>query len=342
MEVVSRTRRARPLCTTLPFLPAFAFLVESGTEGLSFGPPEKKMGWRGSDTRTVYFNELQIPAENVLGIPAKGFKQFLRTLTGGRITIGALSIGTAQGAYDLALKYSQEREAFGKSINKFQSISFKLADMATRIEASKHLVYHAAWRKDKNLAVIKEAAMAKLFSSETAMWVTGEAIQVYGGYGYIKEYDVERFFRDSKILEIGEGTSEIQRIIISREILKSAYSVFEQNLKTELAEEDEDFEILKPEYANFSSSRPKLVVGKSLEDEVNSSINYLKELLKDQENKNACLSIVGYTLTELKDFCLQYKEEFTLLDGSIKHIKFFNENKSCRFFLKTFLKIMFY
>ena len=199
-----------------------AFLVEAGTEGLSFGPPEKKMGWRGSDTRTVYFNELQIPAENVLGIPAKGFKQFLRTLTGGRITIGALSIGTAQGAYDLALKYSQEREAFGKPINKFQSISFKLADMATRIEASKHLVYHAAWRKDNNLPVIKQAAMAKLFSSETAMWVTGEAIQVYGGYGYIKEYDVERFFRDSKILEIGEGTSEIQRIIISREILKSA------------------------------------------------------------------------------------------------------------------------
>lgn len=199
-----------------------AFLVEAGTEGLSFGPPEKKMGWKGSDTRTVYFNEMQIPAENVLGIPAKGFRQFLRTLTGGRITIGALSIGTAQGAYDLALKYSQEREAFGKPINKFQSISFKLSDMATRIEASRHLVYHAAWRKDNNLPVIKQAAMAKLFSSETAMWVTGEAIQVHGGYGYIKEYDVERFFRDSKILEIGEGTSEIQRIIISREILKSA------------------------------------------------------------------------------------------------------------------------
>ncbi len=199
-----------------------AFLVDAGTEGMSFGAPEKKMGWKASDTRSVYFNDMHIPAENVLGNPSKGFKQFLRTLTGGRITIGALALGTAQGAYDQALKYSHEREAFGKPINKFQSISFKLADMATRIEASRHLVYHAAWRKDQDLPVIKQAAMAKLFSSETAMWVTGEAIQVHGGYGYIKEYDVERFFRDAKILEIGEGTSEIQRIIIAREILKSA------------------------------------------------------------------------------------------------------------------------
>jgi alkylation response protein AidB-like acyl-CoA dehydrogenase len=197
-----------------------AFLVDAGTDGLSFDPPEKKMGWRASDTRSVYFDNMRIPKENVLGDPSGGFKQFLRTLTSGRITIGALSIGTAAGAYELALKYSVEREAFGKAINRFQGVSFTLADMATRIQASRHLVYHAAWLKDNNFPVIKEAAMGKLFASETAMWVTTQAIQVHGGYGYIKEYDVERFFRDAKVLEIGEGTSEVQRIIISREILK--------------------------------------------------------------------------------------------------------------------------
>ena len=199
-----------------------AFIIDSDTKGLNIGPPEKKMGWRASDTRAIYFDNIEVPKENLLGKPDKGFKQFLRTLTGGRITIGALALGTAQGAYQIALNYSKEREAFGKQINKFQSISFKLADMATRIEASRHLVYHAAWRKDSNLPLIKEAAIAKLFSSETAMWVTTEAIQILGGYGYIKEYDVERFYRDAKILEIGEGTSEIQRIIISREILKQS------------------------------------------------------------------------------------------------------------------------
>ena len=198
-----------------------AFIVEKGTQGLRIGEPEHKMGWKGSDTRSVYFEDMYIPKENVLGNPSKGFKQFLRTLTGGRITIGALALGTAQGAYERALKYSCEREAFGKQINKFQAISFKLADMATSIEASKHLVYNAAYLKDEGEDIIKEAAMAKLFSSEMCMRVTTEAIQVLGGYGYIKEYDVERFFRDSKILEIGEGTSEVQRIIISREILKN-------------------------------------------------------------------------------------------------------------------------
>ena len=198
-----------------------AFIVDAGTEGLNIGPPEKKMGWRGSDTRAIYFDNMIIPKENLLGKPDKGFKQFLRTLTGGRITIGALALGTARGAYEIALRYSKEREAFGKEINKFQSISFKLADMAMKIEASKHLVYQAAWRKDNNMPLIKEAAMAKLFSSESAMWITTEAIQILGGYGYIREYNVERFFRDAKILEIGEGTSEIQRIIISREILNS-------------------------------------------------------------------------------------------------------------------------
>ncbi len=196
-----------------------AFIVESDTPGLVIGKAEKKMGWKGSDTRSIFFEDMAISKNKMLGLPSKGFKQFLKTLVGGRITIGALSLGTAQGAYELALKYSKEREAFGKQIHNFQAISFKLADMATYIESAKHLVYHAAWLKDQGQPVIKEAAMAKLFASEMAMKICTEAIQIHGGYGYIKEYDVERFFRDAKILEIGEGTSEIQRIIISRNIL---------------------------------------------------------------------------------------------------------------------------
>jgi len=202
-----------------------AFVIDADTEGMSLNPPEKKMGWCGSDTRSVFFKDMHIPKSAILGNPSKGFKQFLKTLTGGRITIGALGIGTAQGAFARALAYSQEREAFGKPIHKFQGVSFKLSDMATQIEAARHLVYYAAWKKDRGLPVIKEAAMAKLFSSETAMMVTTEAIQVLGGYGYIKEYDVERFFRDAKILEIGEGTSEIQRMIIARELINSVQPV---------------------------------------------------------------------------------------------------------------------
>ena len=198
-----------------------AFIVDADNPGLKIGEPENKMGWKGSDTRSIYFEDMKLSNKALLGSPEKGFKQFLQTLTSGRVTIGALSLGTAQGAYERAVKYSTEREAFNKQINKFQAISFKLADMALKIESSKHLVYHAAWRKDKGMSMIKEAAMAKLFSSESAMSICTEAIQVLGGYGYIHEYDVERFFRDAKILEIGEGTSEIQRIIISREILKS-------------------------------------------------------------------------------------------------------------------------
>ena len=202
-----------------------AFVIDADTEGLSLNLPEKKMGWCGSDTRSVFFRDMRIPKSSVLGKPSKGFKQFLKTLTGGRITIGALGIGTAQGAFARALAYSQEREAFGKPIHKFQGVSFKLSDMATQIEAARHLVYHAAWKKDQGLSVIREAAMAKLFSSETAMMVTTEAIQVLGGYGYIKGYDVERFFRDAKILEIGEGTSEVQRMIIARELINSVQSI---------------------------------------------------------------------------------------------------------------------
>tara|TARA_B110000116_G_scaffold218681_1_gene196291 strand:- start:2896 stop:4056 length:1161 start_codon:yes stop_codon:yes gene_type:complete len=198
-----------------------ALYVDANTPGLKVGEPENKMGWKGSDTRSVYFDNMEIPQSNILGSPDKGFKQFLQTLTGGRITISALALGISQAAYNIALNYSNEREAFGKKINKFQSVSFKLADMATQIAAAKHLVYYAAWRKDINKDFIKEAAMAKLFSSELAMKVTTDAIQLLGGYGYIREYNVERFFRDAKILEIGEGTSEVQRIIIAREILKN-------------------------------------------------------------------------------------------------------------------------
>ena len=197
-----------------------AFSIPTDTPGLEVGPKEKKMGWRASDTRQIFFRDMRIPVPSMLGTPADGFKTFLKTLTSGRVSIGALSVGTAVGAYERALAYSAERSAFGKPINKFQSIGFKLADMATKIEASKLLVYHAAWMKDQGMDITKEAAMAKLFASETAMEVTTEAIQVHGGYGYVREYDVERFFRDAKILEIGEGTSEIQRLIISREILK--------------------------------------------------------------------------------------------------------------------------
>ena len=198
-----------------------AFVIDTDTPGIEFNPPEKKMGWRASDTRSVFFKDLKVHKSAILGDPDQGFKQFLQTLTTGRITIGALSIGTAQGAFNKAISYSKERTAFGKEINKFQGIAFKLSDMALKIEASRHLVYHAAWKKDQGESVILEASMCKLFSSETAMDVATEAIQVLGGYGYIKEYDVERFFRDAKILEIGEGTSEVQRMIIYKEILNS-------------------------------------------------------------------------------------------------------------------------
>ena len=197
-----------------------AFIIPTNTPGLEIGKKEKKMGWKASDTRQLYFKDMKIPLSAMLGTPENGFKTFMKTLASGRISIGALSVGTALGAYEKALHYSKERNAFNKPIHEFQSIGFKLSDMATKIEASKLLVFHAAWLKDQGKPINKEAAMAKLFASETAMEVTSEAIQVHGGYGYVKDYDVERFFRDAKILEIGEGTSEIQRMIISREILK--------------------------------------------------------------------------------------------------------------------------
>ena len=197
-----------------------AFTIPTDITGLKIGPKEKKMGWRASDTRQLFFEDMKVPVENMLGNPKEGFKTFLKTLIGGRISVGALAVGTADGAYKKALKYSTERKAFGREIYKFQPIGFKLADMATRIEAAKLLVFNSAWMKDQGKDVTKEAAMAKLFASEVAMDVTTEAIQIYGGYGYVAEYDVERFFRDAKVLEIGEGTSEVQRLVISREIIK--------------------------------------------------------------------------------------------------------------------------
>ena len=200
-----------------------AFIIPTDTPGLEIGEKEKNMGWRASDTRQLFFKDMVIPKNSMLGSPSDGFKTFMKTLTSGRVSIGALSVGTALGAYEKAVTYSLEREAFGKQISKFQSIGFMLADMATKIEAAKLLVYNAAWMKDNKLDITKEAAMAKLFASETAMEVATDAIQIHGGYGYVKDYDVERYFRDAKILEIGEGTSEIQRLIISREIIKEAF-----------------------------------------------------------------------------------------------------------------------
>ncbi len=198
-----------------------AFIIEADNPGLKIGPPEKKMGWNASDTRQIFFEDMRLPSEQLLGEPAEGFRTFLKTLMTGRISVGALSCGTAEGAYEAALRYSHEREAFGKPIHRFQSVGFKLSEMATEIEASKLLVYQAAKKYDEGHSVVREAAMAKLFASETAMRAATEAIQVFGGYGYIKEYPAERYFRDAKVLTIGEGTSEVQKIVILREILKS-------------------------------------------------------------------------------------------------------------------------
>jgi len=202
-----------------------AFVIPTDIEGLTISEPEKKMGWKASDTRQLFFNNMLIDESNMIAAPGEGFKIFLKILTGGRISIAALAVGTAQGAYEKALKYSSERKAFGKEINKFQSIGFKLSDMATQIEAAKLLTFHAAWKKDNGHDIIKEAAMAKLFASEAAMKITTDAIQIHGGYGYVKDYDVERYFRDAKILEIGEGTSEVQRLIILKQILKKVESL---------------------------------------------------------------------------------------------------------------------
>ncbi len=189
-------------------------------KGFRAGKKENKLGWRASDTRELLFEDVEVPAENLVGHEGQGFVNFMRTLDAGRIGIAALSLGVAQGSFDQALQYSATRKQFGQAIAEFQGIQFQLSDMATELEAGRHLVYHAAWLAQNGRPYGKEAAMAKLFCSELAMRNTTKAIQVHGGYGYTKDYPVERMFRDAKIGEIGEGTSEIQRIVIARHLLK--------------------------------------------------------------------------------------------------------------------------
>ena len=189
------------------------------TKGVRAGKKQDKMGWRASDTRELIFENAVVPKENVLGQPGQGFVNFLKTLDAGRIGIAALSLGIAEGAYDEALRYAGERKQFGRPIGSFQGVSFQLADMAMEIQAGTHLLYHAAWLKQNGRPFKKEAAMAKLFCSELAMRATTKAVQIFGGYGYTTEYPVERMMRDAKVCEIGEGTSEIQRIVIARQIL---------------------------------------------------------------------------------------------------------------------------
>ena len=189
-------------------------------KGFRAGKKEDKLGWRASDTCELILEDVEVPAENLLGKEGEGFKNFMRTLDAGRIGIAALSLGIAEGAFEEALKYANMRKQFGQTIASFQGIQFQLSDIATEIEAGKHLMFHAAWLAQNGKPFSKEAAMAKLFCSELAMRATIKAIQVHGGYGYTKDYPVERMMRDAKICEIGEGTSEIQRIVIARHLLK--------------------------------------------------------------------------------------------------------------------------
>lgn len=194
------------------------FLVESDTPGFKAVPMHKKMMWRASNTGELYFDDVRVPEENVLGARGNGFHQMLETLDGGRLSIGAMGLGGAQGAYEAALKYAKSREQFGRPISKFQAVSFKLADAAIELECARNLLYKACWLKDNNRPYQKVAAMAKVYCSELMGRVANNAVQIFGGYGLMKEYDVERFFRDQKLLDIGEGTSEIQRLVISRYI----------------------------------------------------------------------------------------------------------------------------
>ena len=195
-------------------------IVEKNWPGVTVGAKENKMGIRSSDTHSISFTDVKVPKENLIKEPGFGFSFAMKTLDGGRIGIAAQALGIAAGAYERAVAYSKERKAFGKEISQHQAIQFKLADMATRIEAARLLCYKAAWEKDNGMDYATSAAMAKLYASETAMWVTTNAVQVHGGYGYVKEYHVERLMRDAKITEIYEGTSEVQRMVIGRSILK--------------------------------------------------------------------------------------------------------------------------
>ena len=197
-----------------------AFVVERGTPGFRAGKEENKLGLRASDTSELIFEDCVIPAENLLGKLGEGFKDSMRVLDGGRISIAALSLGIAQGALDAALKYAKERRQFGKAISEFQGIQWKLADMATQLDAARLLTLRAAQKKDAKLPVTRDAAMAKLYASEVAVRICDEGVQIHGGYGFIKDYPAEKFYRDVKLCTIGEGTSEIQRMVIARELLK--------------------------------------------------------------------------------------------------------------------------
>ncbi|MFZ5432649.1 MAG: acyl-CoA dehydrogenase [Calditrichota bacterium] len=196
------------------------FVLEKGMDGFTVGKKERKLGIRGSDTVVLHFSDVKVPKANLLGNPNEGFKQMLTVLDGGRISIAAMSLGLAEGAYEATVNYVKERKAFNKPIAAFQATQFKLADMYTQIQAAKHLVFDAAALKDNGEPFMRESAMAKLYASEMATRVTSQAIQLYGGYGYMREYPVERMFRDNKICEIGEGTSEIQRLVIARTLLE--------------------------------------------------------------------------------------------------------------------------
>jgi alkylation response protein AidB-like acyl-CoA dehydrogenase len=196
-----------------------AFVIEKGTPGFRSGKKENKMGLRASDTSEVVMEDCRIPDDQLVGEPGQGFIDAMKILDGGRISIAALALGMARGAYEAALKYSQEREQFGKPISDFQAIQFMLADMATKIDAAALLVYRAAWMKDNGMNTTKESAMAKLFASEIGVEVADKALQIFGGYGYVKEFPAEKYYRDMKLCTIGEGTSEIQRIVIARQLL---------------------------------------------------------------------------------------------------------------------------
>jgi alkylation response protein AidB-like acyl-CoA dehydrogenase len=199
---------------------ATAFIIEKGTPGFTHGRKENKLGMRASETTELIFDNCRVHNDQVLGTDGDGFIQAMKVLDGGRISIAALSLGIAQGAYEAALKYSQERVQFGKSISSFQGVSFKLADMATEIEAARLLIYRASDMKNKGLVMTKESAMAKLYASEVAVKVANDALQIFGGYGYTKDYPAEKFYRDAKLCTIGEGTSEIQKIVIAKQLYK--------------------------------------------------------------------------------------------------------------------------
>ncbi len=197
-----------------------AFIIEKDSPGFTIGPKENKLGIRSSDTHTLIFDQVKVPKENRIGADGFGFTFAMKTLSGGRIGIAAQALGIAAGAYELALDYAKQREAFGKSIGQHQAVAFKLAQMHTKIEAARQLVYKAAWEKDQGMNYDLSSAMAKLNASEVAMWASVEAIQIFGGNGFVKEYHVERLMRDAKITQIYEGTSEIQQLVISRAILQ--------------------------------------------------------------------------------------------------------------------------